>query len=151
MIVSKGAVVSVDYTLRLEDERVVDSTVGETPLMYTHGQDEILRGLEAGLDGMAKGATRVIVVSPSEGYGESHPEGFFEVQKARVPEDARRVGAKLEAKAPDGRAVFPYVAEIKSDTIVLDLNHPLAGKTLYFEVTVVDIRSAEEAARGAAV
>ena len=102
MIVSKGAVVSVEYTLRLEDERVIDSTVGETPLMYTHGQDEILRGLEAGLDGMAKGATRLIMVPPSEGYGESHPEGFFEVQKERVPQDAQRVGARLEAQAPDG-------------------------------------------------
>ena len=148
MVVSKGAVISVEYTLRLEDEQVIDSTVGDTPLMYTHGQDEILRGLEAGLDGMAKGATRIIMVPPSDGYGDSHPEGFFEVPKDRVPADAQRIGAKLEAKAPDGRSVYPYVAEIKADTILLDLNHPLAGKTLYFEVTVLDIRNGENIAQG---
>jgi FKBP-type peptidyl-prolyl cis-trans isomerase SlyD len=143
MIVSKGAVISVDYTLRLEDKTVVESTVGDQPLMYTHGQDEILRGLEAGLDGMALGDTRVIEVPPSEGYGDSHPEGFFEVQRARVPQDAQRIGARLEAQAPDGRSVYPHVAEVKPDTIVLNLNHPLAGKTLYFEVTVLDIREGQ--------
>jgi FKBP-type peptidyl-prolyl cis-trans isomerase SlyD len=140
MIVSKGAVISLDYTVRLSDDRIVDSTVGEQPLIYTHGQEEILRGLEAGLDGMKLGETRVIMVAPSEGYGESHPEGMFEVEKDRVPQEAQRIGARLEAKAPDGRSVYPHVAEIKADTIVLDLNHPLAGKTLYFEVTVLDIR-----------
>ena len=61
-----------------------------------------------------------------------------------MPAEAQRVGAKLETTAPDGRVVFPYVAEIKPEVIVLDLNHPLAGKTLLFDVRVVDIQRREE-------
>lgn len=143
MHVSKGDVVSVEYIIRLDDEQVIESTAGEAPLVYTHGQNEILRGLEAGLDGMALGDARRVTVSPSDAYGETHPEGFFEVQRDRVPAEAQRVGAKLETTAPDGRVVFPYVAEIKPEVIVLDLNHPLAGKTLVFDVRVVDIQREE--------
>jgi FKBP-type peptidyl-prolyl cis-trans isomerase SlyD len=143
MKVSKGDVVSVEYTIRLEDERVIETTVGESPLTYTHGQDEILRGLEEGLDGMTLGAAKVVTVAPIDGYGEIHPEGFFEVRRDRVPAEAQRIGTKLETTAPDGRVVFPYVAEIRPEVIVLDLNHPLAGQTLLFDVRVVDIQRGE--------
>ena len=84
-----------------------------------HGYDfrlqmvlKLLRGLEAGLEGMAIGATKRGTGLPADGYGETHPEGFCEVQRDRVPLEAQRVGAKLETTAPDGRVVFPYVAEI---------------------------------------
>ncbi|MEK6802334.1 MAG: FKBP-type peptidyl-prolyl cis-trans isomerase [Nitrospirota bacterium] len=143
MNVSEGDIVSVEYTIRLENERVIETTVGETPLTYTHGRNEILQGLEAGLDGMEIGGTKVITVEPVDAYGEIHPEGFFEVSRDRVPEEAQRVGMKLETTAPDGRVVFPYVADIRPEVIVLDLNHPLAGKTLLFDVRVVDIQRGE--------
>ena len=140
MHVTKGDVVSVEYTIRLDDEQIIDTTVGEAPLVYTHGQNELLRGLEAGLEGMARGAAKRVTVAPVDGYGEAHPEGVFEVRRDRVPLEAQRVGAKLETTAPDGRVVFPYVAEIKPEVIVLDLNHPLAGKILVFDVRVIDIQ-----------
>jgi FKBP-type peptidyl-prolyl cis-trans isomerase SlyD len=140
MVVTEGDVVSVEYSIRLDDDRIIETTVGESPLIYTHGQNEILQGLEAGLDGMELGMTKMLTIQPEDAYGEIHPEGFFEVQRSRVPEEAQRIGIKLEATAPDGRTVFPYVAEIKPEVIVLDLNHPLAGQTLRFEVRVVDIQ-----------
>jgi FKBP-type peptidyl-prolyl cis-trans isomerase SlyD len=140
MRVSKGDVVSVEYIIRFDDEQIIESTVSEAPLVYTHGQNEILRGLEAGLEGMALGAAKRVTVAPIDGYGEKHPEGIFEVRRNRVPTEAQRVGAKLETTAPDGRVVFPYVAEIKPEVVVLDLNHPLAGKTLIFDVRVVEIQ-----------
>ncbi len=143
MNVSAGDIVSVEYTIRLDDDRVIETTVGEAPLSYTHGQNEILPGLEAGLDGMELGAAKVITVAPVDAYGEIHPEGFFEVQRERVPTEAQRIGIKLETTAPDGRVVFPYVAEIRPDVIVLDLNHPLAGRTLRFDVRVMDIQRGE--------
>ena len=144
MMVSKGDVVSVEYTLRLDDESVIETTVGESPLTYVHGQEEILNGLEAGLDGMEIGASKTVTVGPLDAYGEICREGFFEVQRDRVPLEAQQIGVKLEAKAPDGRTVFPYVSEIKPDVVVLDLNHPLAGKTLSFDVTIVDIKRGEK-------
>lgn len=140
MVVTEGDVVSVEYTIRLEDDRIIETTVGESPLVYTHGQNEILRGLEAGLHGMELGTSRMVTIQPADAYGEIHPEGFFEVQRNRVPEEAQRIGMKLEATAPDGRTVFPYVAEIKPEVIVLDLNHPLAGQTLRFDVRIMDIQ-----------
>ncbi len=143
MHVRTGDVVSIEYSIRLDDGQIIETAGGEAPLVYTHGRNEVLTGLEAGLDGMALGAVRRIRVAPADAYGEIHPEGFFEVQRNRVPSEAQRIGTKLETTAPDGRVVFPYVAEIRPEVIVLDLNHPLAGKTLVFDVRVVDIQRKE--------
>ncbi len=140
MHVSIGKVVTVEYTLRIDEEEIVDTNVGAEPLIYRHGAQEILPGLEKGLEGMAVGESKQITVSPAEGYGDVHPEGFFEIAKDRIAPDALRVGARLQGEAPDGTPVYPRVAEIREDTVVLDLNHPLAGKTLYFDVKVLDIR-----------
>lgn len=140
MMVSTGKVVSVEYTLRLDDEAVVESNVGSEPLTYTHGAQEIIPGLEKALEGMIIGESKQITVPPTEGYGMVNPEGFFEVNKDRIPSEALKVGIQLQGSAPDGRPVFPRVAEIKDETVVLDLNHPLAGKTLHFDVKVVNIK-----------
>ena len=142
MMVADGMVVSLEYTLRLDSAEVVESNVGEELLTYTHGKQEIIAGLERGLEGMKVGEAKRVTVAPQDGYGEAHPEGLFEVSKQRVPPDGLRVGTSLQGQGPDGQAVFPRVAEVKEDTVVLDLNHPLAGKTLHFDVKVVDIRTA---------
>ncbi len=141
MIVSPGTVVSVEYTLRLDEEdEVYESNVGDAPLVYTHGAHEIIPGLEDGLDGMVVGQTKRVTVSPADGYGDRLDEGMIEVSRSKIPAEALEVGTKLEATTPDGKTVFPRIADIKENTVVLDLNHPLAGKTLYFEVTVLDIQ-----------
>lgn len=143
MVVTRGAVVSVEYTLWLDDRQVFESNVGDAPLTYTHGAHEIILGLEKGLEGMSVGETKQVTVNPVEGYGEMQPEGFFEVGKERIPVEALIIGTKLEGQAPDGTPVFPRVAEIREDTVVLDLNHPLAGKTLYFDIKVLDIQQGQ--------
>jgi len=71
------------------------------------------------------------------------PKAVQEVKKSMIPEQARKVGAQLEAKGPDGQSMFPIVTEVNEDTVTLDFNHPLAGKTLIFDVKVLDIRSGE--------
>lgn len=144
MVVTRGVVVSVEYTLRLDDHQVVESNIGDVPLTYTHGSHEIIPGLEKGLEGMSVGESKLVTVNPVEGYGEMQPEGFFEVSKDRIPIEALIVGTKLEAQAPDGTPVYPRVAEIREDTVVLNLNHPLAGQTLHFEVKVLDIQEQVE-------
>lgn len=143
MIVTRGTVVSVEYTLRLDDKQLYESNVGDVPLIYTHGTHEIISGLEKGLEGMSVGETKLVTVSPVEGYGEMQPEGFFEVSKDRVPVEALIIGTKLEGEAPDGTSVFPRVAEIREDIVVLNLNHPLAGMTLHFDVKVLDIQEGQ--------
>ncbi len=138
--VTEGKNVSLEYTLKLDDKSVVESNVGKQPLTYTHGTHQIVPGLEKALEGLAVGDTKEVTVAPADGYGEKDPEALQEVQKKLIPPDALVVGSRLQGKAPDGHMVYPQVAEIKDDTVVLDFNHPLAGKTLHFDVKVLDIK-----------
>ncbi|MDZ7379974.1 MAG: peptidylprolyl isomerase [candidate division KSB1 bacterium] len=138
--VMEGKRVSLEYTLTLDDKSVVESNVGAAPLTYTHGTKQLIPGLEKALEGMTIGETKQVTVAPAEGYGETDPQAVQEVQKQLLPPEALKVGTRLQGRTPSGRTVFPLVAEIKEDTVVLDFNHPLAGKTLHFDVKVVDIQ-----------
>jgi FKBP-type peptidyl-prolyl cis-trans isomerase SlyD len=141
LVVSNGKQVSLEYTLKLDDKSVLESNVGREPMTYTQGAHEIVPGLEKALEGMAVGDKKRVAVKPADGYGDIDPKAFQEVKKSQVPENAWKVGAQLEAKSPGGQSMFPRVAEVKRDTIVLDFNHPLAGKTLFFDIKILDIRS----------
>lgn len=140
-VVSKGKQVSLEYTLKLDEKNVLESNVGREPMTYTHGAQEIVPGLEKALEGMAVGDTKHVTVKPVDGYGEVNPKEFQEVKKSQIPEKAWKVGAELEAKSADGQSMFPRVTEVKADTVVLDFNHPLAGKTLYFDVKILDVKT----------
>lgn len=132
MTVSNGKQVTLEYTVKLEDQSVVDTNVGGEPLKVTQGRHELIPGLEKALEGMAPGEKKNVTVAPPEGYGSIDPKAFQEVDKNIVPTEARKVGTQLEGKTADGRKIFPRIAEVKPETIVLDFNHPLAGKTLHF-------------------
>jgi FKBP-type peptidyl-prolyl cis-trans isomerase SlyD len=138
--ISEGKNVSLEYTLKLDDKSVVESNVGKQPLTYTHGTHQIIPGLEKALEGLTVGDTKEVTVAPGDGYGEQDPNALQEVQKKLIPPDALVVGTRLQGKAPDGHMVYPRVAEIKDDTVVLDFNHPLAGKTLHFDVKILDVQ-----------
>ncbi len=142
MTVSNGKQVTLEYTMKLDDQSVVDSNVGGEPLKVTQGRHEVIPGLEKALEGMAPGDKKKVTVAPTEAYGTVDPKAFQEVDKNMVPEDARKVGAQLEGKTTDGRTVYPRISEVKATTVVLDFNHPLAGKTLYFDVKVLDVAQA---------
>ncbi len=145
--VTDGTHVSLEYTLTLEDKTVMESNIGREPMTYRQGAHEIVPGLEKALEGVAKGEKKRVVVKPEEGYGQVDPKAFQEVKKSMIPEKARKVGVQLEAKGPDGQSMFPTVTEVKEETVTLDFNHPLAGKTLIFDVTVLDIRPGEKKSR----
>ena len=140
MTVSAGTKVSVEYTLRLEDKAVIDTNVGSDPLTYVQGSDQIVPGLQKGLEGMRIGESKQVTIKPEEGYGAVNPKDFIEVKKEQVPQDALTVGAQLEGRDDSGRPFYARVVEVKNQTVVLDLNHPLAGKTLFFEVKILDIQ-----------
>ena len=141
--VGDGKRVSLEYTLTLEDQTVIDTNVGKTPLVYTHGTQQIVPGLEKQLVGLKTGDTKKVEVSPEEGYGEADPNRFQEVPTENIPEEARSVGKKLQGQGPDGQMMFAQVTEVKEKTIIVDLNHPLAGKTLFFAVKVLKIETPE--------
>ena len=140
--VSNGKQVTLEYTLKLDDQSVVDTNVGGEPLKVTQGKHEVVPGLEKALEGMAVGEKKNVTIAPAEAYGTVDPKAFQEVDKKMVPADSRKVGTQLEGKTSDGRTVYPRISEVKNDTVVLDFNHPLAGKTLYFDVKVLDVAQA---------
>jgi FKBP-type peptidyl-prolyl cis-trans isomerase SlyD len=142
MVIETGTLVSLEYTLKLEDGTEVDSNVGGTPLVYAHGTGQLIPGLEAELAGMKAGDSAQLTIKPEDGYGPSIPEAVHEVPQENVPEQARFAGAELQGQSPDGQTVLARVVEVKDETIVVDFNHPLAGKSLHFSVKVVDVQKA---------
>ena len=140
MIVEEGKQVSIEYTLSIEPEGVVDSNVDSDPLTYIQGGQQIVPAVEKALEGMAVGETKEISIPPEHGYGERSDKAFQEVRKSLVPEEARKVDTVLQGRDERGGIVNARVAEVKDETVVLDLNHPLAGKTLQFNVKILDIQ-----------
>ena len=120
---------------------VVDSNVGSAPLNFIHGKAQIVPGLEKELTGMKKGDTKHVVVKPEEGYGKIRDDAIREVPIEKIPKESHKAGAQIQGRTATGRVIQLTVKEVKDKTIVLDYNHPLAGKTLYFDVKIVDVQS----------
>ncbi|NKB81037.1 MAG: peptidylprolyl isomerase [Nitrospirales bacterium] len=139
MTIADGMMVSLEYTLTLEDQAVLDTNVGGAPLTFAQGSHKIIPGLEQALEGMKAGESKKVTVGPQDGYGEIDPRGFQEIPIDQIPPDARKVGMQLQGKNPEGHVIRPVVKEVKEHVVVLDFNHPLAGKTLYFDVKVLDV------------
>jgi FKBP-type peptidyl-prolyl cis-trans isomerase SlyD len=139
LVVQEGSTVSIEYTLKLSDGTTADSNVGGEPLVYVQGEQQILPALEAKLLGMKAEESREITLSPEEAYGPVQPEGFQTVPLEIIPDDARHEGARLVGQGPHGEPIHAKVTEIKEDEAVVDLNHPLAGETLHFDIKVVGI------------
>jgi len=136
--VSPGATVKIEYTIKDDRGNVIDTNRGETPLSYRHGQRQLVPGLENALNGMHVGDTKSVKVLPEDGYGPVLPEAQTEVPRSMIPGDSLEVGAELIARSSTGERLV-RVKEVRDNTVVLDLNHPLAGRTLYVDVRVVDI------------
>lgn len=138
-MIENGSKVSVEYTLKLDDGSTADSNVGGEPLVYRQGASEILPAFEDKVAGMQVEETRRFTLSPAEGYGESDPELRQEVEAELVPEEGRHAGAQLLSEDPQGNRRPVRVHEVHDDRVVLDLNHPLAGENLHFEVKILAV------------
>ncbi len=137
--IESGSIVKLEYTVTDEGGQVLDTNKGKEPLSVTEGEHEVVPGLEKALEGMRPGESKKVTVKPEDGYGEVDPTAVTEVPKDKIPSDALEVGTELVARDQAGGQRIVRVKEVKDDTVVLDLNHPLAGKTLVFDVTVLDV------------
>jgi FKBP-type peptidyl-prolyl cis-trans isomerase SlyD len=140
-MIKNGSLVRFEYTLSDENGKVLQSNKGKDPISYTHGGHELIPGLEKGLSGMEINEEKSFSVRPEEGYGPLDPNAFKEVPKTEIPAEALIVGTPLSARGPEGDDAIIHVREVKQKTVVLDFNHPLAGKTLNFDVKVLAIQS----------
>jgi FKBP-type peptidyl-prolyl cis-trans isomerase SlyD len=150
MQIADKTVVSIHYTLTNADGETLDSSVGQDPLVYLHGANNIIAGLEAALLGKAVGDSLQVNVEPGDGYGEIRDELVQEVDRSAFQGvDEIDVGMQFMAQTPWGEQPVTVV-KVEGDNITLDGNHPLAGQVLNFDVEVVEIRaaSAEELDHG---
>ncbi len=143
MKISKDRVVCMDYTIRLESGRVVESSVGQEPLTYLHGRRQIVPGVEKAVEGLESGALLEIIVAPGEAYGDRDPAGVFVVPRGAFP-DGEEVGPGMmfSASRPDGKSITFRVIEANDELVLVDTNHPLAGETLHISIHVHHVRSA---------
>ncbi|MBI3330518.1 MAG: FKBP-type peptidyl-prolyl cis-trans isomerase [Candidatus Omnitrophica bacterium] len=131
--------IGMEYTLTV-DGTVVDSTEGKDAFHYIHGRRQVIPGLERQLIGLHAGDAAEVTVAPEEGYGPLDPTALIEIPKTQLPSDvAPELGIVLRGVNPDGESFRARISELKGENVVLDLNHPLAGKTLTFKVTILDI------------
>ena len=146
MQISKNSIVSINYTLTGDDGNVIDTSIGAEPLIYLHGQNFLLPKLEEYLEGKSAGEKITAVLPPEDGYGIYDERMVAKLPRANFDIDGEiPVGAKFQADTPEGPAIVT-VTEVADDFITVDANHELAGKTLHFDVEVLDVReaSAEE-------
>jgi len=142
MQIAEKTVVSIHYTLTNAEGETLDSSVGQEPLVYLHGSNNIIAGLEAALLGKVVGDTLQVSVEPADGYGEMRDELVQEVDRsAFVGVEDIDVGMQFMAQTPWGEQPVTVV-KLEGENITLDGNHPLAGQVLNFDVEVVDIREA---------
>jgi len=140
LVIQREMAVTIEYLLTV-DGLVVDSTLGKPPLRYVHGRGEIIPGLERKLEGLRAGEQRAFTVMPEEGYGIVDPTAIRELSADELPPEITPIeGLVVSGSRPDGQPFHGTIRAVNEDeTVTLDLNHPLAGKTLHFTVTIVSI------------
>ena len=143
LLIGKNSVVSLTYTLTDDAGKVLDSSDGSKPMLYLHGSGQIVPGLEKALVGKAEGDALKVKVEPAEAYGEIIPNGVKTIERAAFEGvDVVEVGMAFEAQAPDGSAQHIMVTKVEGDNVTIDINHPLAGVTLNFDVKIENVRDA---------
>jgi FKBP-type peptidyl-prolyl cis-trans isomerase 2 len=136
--VESGNTVKVHYTGTFEDGQVFDSSLERNePIAFTVGSNQVIPGFENAIMGMTVGESKKVTLTPEEGYGNIIDEMIQEVPKQFVPETVT-VGEMLTTQSEQGQFNV-VVREVKDETVILDANHPMAGKTLVFELEVVEI------------
>ncbi|MHB9004057.1 MAG: FKBP-type peptidyl-prolyl cis-trans isomerase [Coriobacteriia bacterium] len=145
MALKEGSIVKVHYRGTLEDGTEFDSSEGCEPLEFTVGSGQVISGFETAVVDLNPGETATVTITPEEGYGEAIEDARQEVPVESFWE-APEVGMVAQLLAPDGTELAATVVEVNDETAVLDFNHPLAGKTLTFDITLVDVHDGDQPA-----
>jgi len=144
MKITANKVVAFDYTLKNDAGEILDTSEDAEPMVYLHGAENIVPGLECKMEGCSQGDSLQVTVSPEEGYGaydatlvQAVPREMFEGV------DAIEVGMNFQAESDQGMHMVE-VSAVDEKTVTVNGNHPLAGETLHFDVTITDIRDASK-------
>ena len=136
----KGDKVGIHYTCKLEDGTVADSSNGTDPIEFTLGKGEVIKGLEEAVMGMKVGQSKSVNVPPDKAYGLRHEDWALDVPRNKMPDGIKaEAGVCLEIPREDGSSSTAAVTHISESSVTLDFNHPLAGKELIFDVSLLEI------------
>lgn len=138
-MIEEGKQVAIEYSVFLDDNTQVDTNVGKEPLTFLFGSQQILPALENALWGLEVGDSREIVLTPDKAYGVVNTAAYKSVEAKMVPEDLRFEGALLVISDEQFGEMLISVRSLEGDQIILDFNHPLAGKTLKFDITIIHV------------
>mgnify|MGYP000029402728 CR=1 FL=1 len=138
--VKENNTVKVNYTGKLSDGQIFDTSEGKEPIEFTLGEGRLIPGFEKGLIDMKLNEKKTITIAKEEAYGDVNESLIQEVNKTDLPQDmAPQVGMGLVSKSPDGQEFNLVITEVKEESVIIDGNHPLAGKELIFDLEVVAI------------
>jgi len=144
MAIKKGDKIKVEYTGTLDDGKVFDSSEGKPPLEFEVGARKIIKGFDEAVIGMKKGEEKEIKLEPKDAYGDLNPTLVKKVPRDKIPKEPEpKPGMILALGTPDGQQIPARITEVSDTDVTIDLNHPLAGKTLTFKIKVVDIESGQ--------
>ena len=139
MAIKEGSKVTLHYTGTLDDGSVFDSSEGRDPLTFTVGQHEVIRGFEEGVEGLNAGEEKTIDITPEHGYGPKHEQMVQKVPKELFKDFSPEKGQQIGLMSKEGQQMMATVIDADDKMVTLDLNHPLAGKNLHFQVKIVAV------------
>ncbi len=140
MAAEAGNKVKVHYTGTFDDGEVFDSSREAQPLEFELGAGQVIPGFDQAVTGMEVGDTKQVRILEGDAYGPYNPEMVFTTDHSQFDESVKpEVGQQFQAETPDGQPLFLVVKEVEGDKIVMDANHPMAGKDLNFELELVEI------------
>jgi peptidylprolyl isomerase/FKBP-type peptidyl-prolyl cis-trans isomerase SlpA len=145
----EGDEVRVHYTGKLEDGTVFDTSQEGEPLSFTIGEDRVIPGFEEAVVGMEPGDSKTQTIEPENAYGEHREDMVMELDKGQIPDEVEpQVGQQLQLRLENGQTVPVLITALGEDTVTIDANHPLAGRTLTFEIELIDVEENGEASGG---
>ena len=144
MKVEKDYIITIQYILKDEAGQLGDTSTGEEPLEYLHGHGLMLPGVEKALGGKSKGESVAVWIDPEEGFGKRNEENIIELSRLDFEGNPEiESGMEFDIEDDDGEGIIT-VLSVDGDTVLVDRNHPLAGKKLYVEAEIIDIKKAEK-------
>ena len=139
-MIKKGNTIKVHYTGTLDDGTVFDSSEGSEPLQFEVGSGQLIAGFDTAVVGMKQGEEKTVKLLPEQAYGKHENDLMKKIPRSSLPQDREpQVGMVLGLSTPDGQQIPARIVEVTSVDITIDLNHPLAGKTLNFKIRIVEV------------
>lgn len=140
----EGDIVKVNYTGKLEDGTVFDTSQDREPLTFTIGEGKVIPGFEQAVTSMEPGDSKTETLAPEQAYGPRRDDMVMEMERDQIPDNVEaQEGQELQLRLQNGQTVPVVITDLSDESVTIDANHPLAGKTLVFDIELIDVESGQ--------